>query len=68
MKKFMLGLCVSILMLASLGCSNESTKDFRDVSWGSKLDKVISIEKRMVTLVLKKKYIMSMRKALNTLI
>ncbi|WP_426334474.1 hypothetical protein ACN9MH_10155 [Paenibacillus silvae] len=46
MKKFMLGLCVSILMLASLGCSNESTKDFRDVSWGSKLDKVISIEKK----------------------
>ena len=42
----MLILCVTFLVLVSLGCSSERTKDFRDVSWGTKLDKVISAEKK----------------------
>ncbi|MCM3173446.1 hypothetical protein [Paenibacillus sp. MER 99-2] len=46
MKKLMIALCVIILVLTGLGCSSESKKDFRDVSWGTKLDKVISMEKK----------------------
>lgn len=46
MKKIMLILTFFMLVLASLGCSSETVKDFREVSWGSKINKVISSEEK----------------------
>lgn len=46
MKKIVLILTFSMLVLASLGCSSETVKDFREVSWGSKINKVISSEEK----------------------
>ncbi|MEK3707551.1 hypothetical protein ABEW61_14280 [Paenibacillus amylolyticus] len=46
MKKLMFVLSFAILVIGSLGCSSENEKDFRDVSWGTKIDKVISTEEK----------------------
>ncbi|WP_091017486.1 MULTISPECIES: hypothetical protein [Paenibacillus] len=46
MKKLMFVLSFAILVIGSLGCSSENEKDFRDVSWGTKIDKVISAEEK----------------------
>ncbi|WP_458460648.1 hypothetical protein, partial [Paenibacillus sp.] len=46
MKKLMFVLSFAILVIGSLGCSGENEKDFRDVSWGTKIDKVISTEEK----------------------
>lgn len=68
MKKMMFVLSFAALVFTILGCSNGNANDFRDFSWGTKIDKVISTEKRMGTLLMKRTTFMNMKKALHTLI
>lgn len=46
MKKMMFVLSFAALVFTILGCSNGNANDFRDFSWGTKIDKVISTEKK----------------------